>query len=209
MEVFGGSVVSKALFCVRVEPVIPESRAQLSMKAGMTSGCKLVSQQDGFLYRGCWAQNAAAALCCALADSSPSDAAILFDHKRHCSPPTLQSPSWKDLIHDQHFSINKSAAAFSDSPFKWFCLLEFSAIIVLKSLLKYMAGACNMNMDTSYRGEMQVLVLQLRLIALGLLMLTQNILWTIFPSDFLLHPNLVYCFPADTTHVTIKWLLPW
>lgn len=67
-----------------------------------------------------------------------------------------------------------------------------------------------MNMDTSYRGEMQGLVLQLRLMALGLLMLEQNVLWTIFPSAFLLQPNLVYCFPADnTTRVTTEWLFPW
>lgn len=63
--------------------------------------------------------------------------------------------------------------------------------------------------DTRYRGEMQGLVLQLRLMALGLLILEQNVLWTIFPSAFLLQPNLVYCFPADkTTEVTTKWLLP-
>lgn len=52
-------------------------------------------------------------------------------------------------------------------------------------------------MDTGYRGEMQGLVLQLRLMALGLLILEQNVLWTIFISAFFLQPNLVYCFPAE------------
>ena len=61
-----------------------------------------------------------------------------------------------------------------------------------------------------YLGELQALALQLRLMALGLLMLEQNILWTIFPSAFLLQPNLVYCFPGNqTTVLAIMQLLPW
>lgn len=61
-----------------------------------------------------------------------------------------------------------------------------------------------------YRGELQVLELQLRLIALGLLMLEQNILWTILPSAFLLQPNRVYCFPGNQkTVLNTKQLLPW
>lgn len=46
-----------------------------------------------------------------------------------------------------------------------------------------------------YRGGLQALLLQLRLMALGLLMLEQKVRGTIFPSAFLLQPNLVYCFP--------------
>lgn len=46
-----------------------------------------------------------------------------------------------------------------------------------------------------YRGGLQALLLQLRLMALGLFMLEQKFRGTIFPSAFLLHPNLVYCFP--------------
>lgn len=48
---------------------------------------------------------------------------------------------------------------------------------------------------TCYRGGLQALLLQLRLIALGLLMLEQKVRGTILPSAFLLQPNLVYCFP--------------
>lgn len=66
------------------------------------------------------------------------------------------------------------------------------------------------DVDAGYRGDMQGLLLQLRLMALGLLMMEQNVLWTIFPSAFLLQPNLVYCFPAgqNTTGVTTGRLLP-
>lgn len=50
-------------------------------------------------------------------------------------------------------------------------------------------------MCTCYRGGLQALLLQLRLMALGLLMLEQKVRGTILPSAFLLQPNLVYCFP--------------
>lgn len=48
-----------------------------------------------------------------------------------------------------------------------------------------------------YRVELQTSMLQLRLMALGLLMLEQNILGTILLSAFLLQPKRVYCFPGD------------
>lgn len=59
---------------------------------------------------------------------------------------------------------------------------------------------------TCYRGGLQALLLQLRLMALGLLMLEQKVRGTIFPSAFLLQPNLVYCFPEKKDN---GQLLPW
>lgn len=75
---------------------VPGSRAQFARKRGRGSGCKFVSPLDGLHHRVCCALSAVAAAagpCWVSAGNSPSDVAILSDHRWRCIPPTPRSPN--------------------------------------------------------------------------------------------------------------------
>lgn len=148
--------------------VIPGSKALFSMRPGMGSGCRSVFPLDDPRHRVCWGQSAAPAV------AVPN---LLFAGNSPSAAATLSDHRRRCRSPTRLLPSYKGRTKGS-SPLE----------------LKHMYLPCLP--CARYRGGLQALLLQLRLMALGLLMFEQRVRGTIFPSAFLLQPNLVYCFPT-------------